>query len=386
MNDNLPKDQSLIILKFAGFIIIIAGMIFARSIISPFLLALFISIICAQPIFWLERKKVPKGLAVLIVLTGLLALFIGFGYLIGGAISSFSSNAPDYETNLKSMMDAFIQFLNSHGIMISEDKFPTVTDPSRIFSFTVKALNELVNIMGNTFLVFLTILFMLMELSSISDKVRTVFKGPEESLSYLTKIIYSVRRYLGIKTIFSIVHIILLYIILSIIGLDYAVLWAVIAGLGSFIPNIGSIIAVIPALLFALIQLGTGGAVWTLVSYLAVNNILGNFLEPRVMGRGLSLSTLVIFLSLVFWGFVLGTVGMFLSVPLTITIKIVLEQNEKTKWIAILLGTPDDAMIHQETDEKDPPDNMDSDHKWKYLDAVKAIFKDMVFKKRDKTK
>jgi predicted PurR-regulated permease PerM len=199
--------------------------------------------------------------------------------------------------------------------------------------------------MGNAFLVFLTILFMLLELSSIPDKIRAVFKGPEESLEYLTTIMTSIRHYLGIKTIISIVTSILIYIALSVIGLDYAILWAIIAGLLNYIPNIGSIIAAVPALLFALVQLGLGSAVWTLVSFMAVNNILGNFIEPRIMGRGLGLSTLVVFMSLIFWGFVLGTVGMFLSVPLTITIKIILEQNEKTRWIAILLGTPKDAEI-----------------------------------------
>jgi AI-2 transport protein TqsA len=185
-----------------------------------------------------------------------------------------------------------------------------------------------------------------LELSSIPDKLRSVFKGPAESLDYLTTIVNSIRHYLGIKTVISIITSILIYIALSIIGLDYAILWALIAGLLNYIPNIGSIIAAVPALLFALVQLGLGSAVWTLVSFMAVNNILGNFIEPRIMGRGLGLSTLVVFISLIFWGFVLGTVGMFLSVPLTITIKIVLEQNEKTRWIAILLGTPGDAKIN----------------------------------------
>ena len=111
----------------------------------------------------------------------------------------------------------------------------------------------------------------------------------------------------------------------------------------NYIPNIGSIIAAVPAVLFALIQLGLGGAIWTLASFMVVNNVLGNFIEPRIMGKGLGLSTLVVFLSLLFWGFIFGTVGMFLSVPFTMTIKIILEQNEKTKWIALLLGTPSEA-------------------------------------------
>jgi predicted PurR-regulated permease PerM len=347
MNKSLTDGQSLTLLKVAAFVIIVAGMILAKSIISPFLIALFIAIICAQPIFWLEKKRVPKGLAVLVVLIGILAIFFGFGYLIGGAISSFTSNAPDYEASLRTITDSFVNFLNSHGIKVSEDQLPKMFDTAKIFNLTVQAVNELVNMMGNAFLVFLTILFMLLELSSIPDKIRAVFKGPEESLEYLTTIMTSIRHYLGIKTIISIVTSILIYIALSIIGLDYAILWAIIAGLLNYIPNIGSIIAAVPALLFALVQLGLGSAVWTLVSFMAVNNILGNFIEPRIMGRGLGLSTLVVFMSLIFWGFVLGTVGMFLSVPLTITIKIILEQNEKTRWIAILLGTPKDAEITQ---------------------------------------
>jgi predicted PurR-regulated permease PerM len=131
-----------------------------------------------------------------------------------------------------------------------------------------------------------------------------------------------------------------------IIGVDYALLWALIAALMNYIPNIGSIIAALPAVLFALIQLGLGGAFWTLGSFMLVNNVLGNFVEPRIMGKGLGLSTLVVFLSLLFWGFIFGTVGMFLSVPLTMTIKIILEQNENTKWLAILLGTPDEAKTY----------------------------------------
>jgi AI-2 transport protein TqsA len=352
MDKNFPREQSLTAIKFAAFVIIIAGMIFAKSIIAPFLLALFISIICAQPIYWLERKKIPKELAVLIVVIGILSVFFGFGYLIGGTISSFSSNAPKYEDSLNSIVNSVIQSLNNLGIKITKDQFPNLFDPSRILNFTVQAINQLVNMMGNTFLVFLTIIFMLFELSSISDKIKAVFKGPEESSAYLTSIINSIRHYLAIKTIISVITSILIYIALSIIGVDYAVLWALIAGLMNYIPNIGSIIAAIPALLFALMQLGIGSAVWTLVSFMAVNNILGNFVEPRIMGKGLGLSTLVVFLSLIFWGFVLGTVGMFLSVPLTITIKIILEQNERTKWIAILLGTQKDAQIHIAEQEK----------------------------------
>jgi predicted PurR-regulated permease PerM len=143
------------------------------------------------------------------------------------------------------------------------------------------------------------------------------------------------------------------YLALLIIGIEYPLLWALIAALMNYIPNIGSIIAAIPAVLFALVQKGTGGALWTLGTFMLIHNIIGNFLEPRIMGKGLGLSTLVVFLSLLFWGFILGMVGMFLSVPITMTFKIILEQNEKTRWFAILLGTPAEAKIYPEKHEPD---------------------------------
>jgi predicted PurR-regulated permease PerM len=116
------------------------------------------------------------------------------------------------------------------------------------------------------------------------------------------------------------------------------VLWGLVAFLFNFVPNIGSIIAAVPALLLALVQLGPGPALAAGAGYLVVNIVMGNVVEPRFMGRGVGLSTLVVFLSLVFWGWVLGPVGMLLSVPLTMVVKLALEANPETRWIAVLIG------------------------------------------------
>ena len=345
-NQSIGSMKNSPVIIIAALIIIIAGLIFAKSIINPFLLALFISLICIQPISWLEKKRMPIWLARIIVILGLVVLFSGFAFLIGGTLSSFSSNVSKYESTLTSISNAYIQFLNDKGLKIPKDQVSTLIEPARILEFTAGAVNGVLNMMGNTFLIFLIILFILMEFGSFPVKVKAIMIGSDESVSYFSTIIQKLRRYLGIKTLFCLLVGILIYTALLIIGVDYPLLWALIAGLMSYIPNIGSIIAAIPAILFALVQLGLGGALWTLGSFLLVNNVLGNFVEPRVMGNGLGLSTLVVFLSLLFWGFILGTVGMFLSVPITMTIKIILEHNEKTRWLAILLGTPAEAKIY----------------------------------------
>lgn len=342
MNFQLEKSSSLV--KVAASVIIVAGMIYAKSIITPLLLALFISVICAQPITWLEKKRAPKWLALITVILGLILLFSGFSFLIGGTISSFSGNVSKYGSTLTAISDSIVKYLNEHGLVIP--KMSTLIQPTKILEFTASALNSLIDMIGTTFLIFLIVLFILMEIRSFQVKTKAILIGSDESISYFSTIIQSIRQYLWIKTLVGLSVGILIYIALLIIGIDYPLLWALIAFLLNYIPNIGPIIASIPTVLFALVQAGLGGALWTFGTFMLIHNVVGNFLEPRIMGKGLGLSTLVVFLSLLFWGFILGTVGMLLSVPITMTIKIILEQNEKTRWISILLGTPAEAEIY----------------------------------------
>ena len=145
-------------------------------------------------------------------------------------------------------------------------------------------------------------------------------------------------KYLTIKTITSILTGTIIYISLSIIDLDHAIMWALIAFFLNYIPSIGSIIASIPAIIIALIQYNIYYAVLVAGIYMVVNITLGSIIEPKYLGKELGLSTLVIFLSLLFWGWLLGPVGMLLSVPLTMILKIRLESYDDTKWIAVLLG------------------------------------------------
>jgi predicted PurR-regulated permease PerM len=268
--------------------------------------------------------------------------------VIGGTLSSFSGNLANYESTLTSISNSFIQNLNERGLKIPPDQISRLVQPAKILQYTASVLNTLFNMVGNTFLIFLVTLFILMEFGSFSIKARAIRNESNKSIAYYSTILKYIRHYLAIKTVLCLAVGVLTYLALVIIGVDYPLLWALIGALMNYIPNIGSVIAMIPTVIFALVQLGVGGAFWTLISSMIIHNVLGNFLEPRIMGKGLGLSPLVVLLSLLFWGFVLGMVGMFLSVPITMTIKIILEQNGKSKWIAVLLGTQDDAQIHLE--------------------------------------
>jgi predicted PurR-regulated permease PerM len=356
--ENKPVSASKsTLVSAAAFVVIIAGVMFAESFVTSFLLALFISIIFAQPILWLQSKKIPKGIAITIVLVVILGIFFGFGEIITNSFSSFSQDAPKYEKNLDEMRDSVLDALQKFGVNVSNIEMKNLLEPSKIMNLTANLLGQLGGIMGNTFTIFFLALFLLFELDSIPIKTKAIMKDASGSVAYLGVIGNSIRHYLSIKTVTSLLTGLLIWICLSIIGVDYAIIWALIAFLLNYIPNIGSIIAAIPAVLFALIQLGFSGVIWTTGAFVAVNMIIGNAVEPKMMGKGMGLSTFVVFLSLLFWGFVLGTVGMFLSVPLTMAIKIILEQNPKTKWFAVVLGTTKEAEIIVEGGSKPEENN-----------------------------
>ncbi|MEZ6063020.1 MAG: AI-2E family transporter [Planctomycetaceae bacterium] len=211
-------------------------------------------------------------------------------------------------------------------------------DPGTVISLAAQLASSIGQLLGNAFLILLTVIFILMEVGSFSKKIDLAFVRTDEMASRATEIINSIQHYLAIKTMMSLLTGVLLFFWLLIFNVPYAGLWGLLAFLLNYIPNVGSVIAAIPAVLIAWLELGTMPAIAALIGYLLVNTAVGNFLEPRLMGRGLGLSVLVVFCSMVFWGWVLGPVGMLLSVPLTMTARIALEGFDDTKWIGTLMG------------------------------------------------
>jgi predicted PurR-regulated permease PerM len=194
------------------------------------------------------------------------------------------------------------------------------------------------SILTNTFLIIFIVIFLLMEESTFPQKLQTALPKAQETMDTVSSFNKRVNKYLLIKTTISFITGVLVAISLLILGVDFAILWGLIAMLMNFIPNVGSLIAAVPAVLLAAVQLSIGDAGLVALCYIVINVVMGNIIEPRLMGKGLGLSPLVVFLSLIFWGWLFGLVGMFLSIPLTMIVKIALEQNPNTLWIAIMLG------------------------------------------------
>jgi len=336
---NVTYKTSSVLIKLAALVVVIAGMKAATSIIVPFIFAIFIAIICAPLLNWLTRRRIPAVLAVLIILFAILLL----GYLLmlamGTSIQSFSTALPGYQANLQQQFNIFINWLTGLGIEVSTTGIRDALNPASAIKLVNSLLNSLGGLFANAFLIIITVLFILLEASSFPVKLRAISAEGRINFDYVDHFLASVQHYIGLKTITSLITGVLVTILLVVLGVDFPLLWGLIAFLLNYIPTFGSIIAAVPAVLLALIQFGVPMALATALGYLAINVTIGSIIEPRVMGRGMGLSALVVFLSLIFWGWVFGPMGMILSVPLTMLAKLALENSESTHWIAVLLGT-----------------------------------------------
>ncbi|MAE66869.1 MAG: pheromone autoinducer 2 transporter [Phycisphaeraceae bacterium] len=344
-----PRRSTLsnAIVLSAAFVVVVAGMMAAKKLIVPLLLSIFISIICAPAMFWLKRHRVPTGAAIAILAVGIILVALAMGMVVGNSVTDFAGNAGAYEEQVKSTIGSVIDRLDGMGVKVPE-KSKVLEDlkPGRIIQFIASGMKEISAMLGNAFLIILTVIFILIEVSRLSAKIDAQTGGLGISPDNIDDLVDNFRRYVGIKTIISLGTGIAVTVMLGILKVDYALTWGLLAFLLNYVPNIGSFLAAIPALIVALVDsdvriVGSGPAAAGVaaVGYLVINVFVGNVIEPRLMGRGLGLSTLVVFLSLVFWGWILGPVGMLLSVPLTLTMKMVFEASEEFHWIAVLLGS-----------------------------------------------
>jgi len=326
-------------LGLAAFIVVVAGMKAAEAILVPFLLSLFIAVICTPPLLWLKAKGVPGWLSMLIVIANVAICGLLVGAIVGAAIADFKQDLPAYQERLTSLTGSVFGRLEAHGISVDIERLRSGFNPAAALSVAGNTLASLGNLMTNAFMILLTVVFILGEEVGFSEKLKSTSRNSEKTVAAIQQFTSGVNRYMAIKALMSLVTGIMILAWLWFLDVDYFVLWGTLAFLLNFVPTLGSIIAAVPAVLLALVQLGIGDAVLVALGFLAANFGVGNVMEPRLMGRGLDLSTLVVFLSLVFWGWVLGPVGMLLSVPLTMTVKIALESFDETRWLGVLLSS-----------------------------------------------
>lgn len=367
----------------AAFVIVVAGMRAAVEVIVPFLLAVFLAIIGTPALFWLKGRGISTIFAILIVSLIIMLAGLMIGTILATSIADFTTDLPRYTSelnaNIQSLEERWETWLREQrgkfhldaeeevvlengdtqpGSSPQPDRSLSQTAPETAaaeneepFSLTrmldaqagIKLIQNLLTQMGailtKGFLIYLTTIFILLEASILPGKIRAAMKNNTEAFDNMAGIADDVKKYLAMKTAISFGTGVIITIWLVILDVKYPVVWGLMAFLLNFVPNIGSIIAAVPACILAFLQIGPGTAALAAMGYLFVNIVIGNFIEPRLMGQRLGLSTLVVVLSLVFWGWVLGPVGMLLSVPLTMAVKIALQSHPDTRKLAILLDS-----------------------------------------------
>jgi AI-2 transport protein TqsA len=325
------------LLSAAAVVVIVYGMQFAKPILVPFLVASFVAVVCSPGVRVLERFRVPRALAIVIVVTLMIGGLVLAGMFVGGSVSEFRMRAPFYEQRLNEELAGLASLFGQQQVTLEE--LLDSIQPGAVMEFVSSLLDGLRGLLANFFLIMFTVVFILLESSTFPDKLRNVLTSSRGDPEYFRRFTSSVQRYLGLKTLASLATGLAAGILTAALGLDFPMLWGLLAFLLNYVPNIGSFIAALPAVTLALLQYGLRAALLATLGYVVINVTIGSIIEPRLMGRGLGLSTLVVFLSLVFWGWVFGPVGMLLSVPLTMTAKIALESSERTAPLATLLGS-----------------------------------------------
>jgi predicted PurR-regulated permease PerM len=337
------KQRGSVFLFFAAVVITLAGIKLAATLLVPFLLSLFVAIICGPPIQFLAKYKVPRSVAITLIILFIFLAFTMLGSVVASSANGFRLALPNYQAQLTSELHWFTTYLGKYNISISLNDIQDHFDPAKVMSLVSSTLSGFSSVLGNVFLLLLTVIFMLGEGVIFSKKLHFAFGKTQDTEASIAHFLKVVNQYMAIKTMISLITGLIIGTVLWIMGVDFFVLWGLLAFLLNYIPNIGSIIAAVPAVILTFLQLGFASATGVIALFITVNTVMGSVVEPRFMGRSLGLSTLVVFLSLIFWGWLLGLVGMLLSVPLTMIFKIALENTKEGRKYAILLSSDEEV-------------------------------------------
>ena len=319
-------------------IIVVAALRLVQSVVVPLVIAIFLAIIFTPLIRWLVRHRVPTTLAILLVVLISVAGMFGLGFAVGKSAAELGSALPRYQTRIDRITQSTFDWLQGRGLNVKEIGLERAFAPDAVFRYLLSVLSSLASLASKGVVVILLFTFLLFEFSTLDRKLKAILGNAGSGDWLYNEVARQVQRYLGLKTVVGLATGALATMLLRILGVEFAFLCGILTFLLNFIPNIGSIIAAVPPILFALVQFGWGTAAMVAGGYLAINLFMANFVEIRLLGRSLGLSNLVIFLSLIFWGWVWGPAGALLAVPLTMIAKIFLESNPATRSVAILIS------------------------------------------------
>jgi len=353
----------------ASLIVVVAGLRQAGPLVLPFLSAVFLAVISMPFMSWLQRRHVPTPLAVVFTVSAAAGVVSALGVVVGRSVGEFAQVVSDSEYNerFEAQASRIREWASEFSLPFADWTPLDYVNPEAVVNLLGGTLGAVAGLLQDAFMVLLAVIFILVEAAGFRAKLRVAFGERGVTLERLSQMILQIQKYLAVKTVVSLATGTLACVWVWVLGVDFPLMWGLVAFMFNYIPNIGSIFAAIGPVLFAVVQFDLGRAIFVAAGYIAINVAFANIVEPALLGRRLGLSVLVVFLSLLFWGWVWGPMGMLLAVPITMTLKIAFENTDELRWIAVLLdanpanaATPDGVIVSNSSVETSVPTDVRS--------------------------
>jgi AI-2 transport protein TqsA len=328
------------LLTVAAAVIVFAGLQAMGGLFGPLFLALVL-IVTVTPIAGaLRRRGVPRWLATLVTLAAVYAILVGLVAALVYAVAELATVLPTYAGRVNALLGDASEQLQALGI--SRAQIQTALDSfdlTSVIGFLQGALGQLTGVLSNLLLILGVLLFMAVDSTTFPARLRALGRTRPHVVAALTSFSRGTRRYLAVAAAFGLVIAVLDTIVLLVLGVPLAALFGLLAFVANFVPNVGFIIALVPPALFALLEGGPGLMIAVIVCFLTINTLLQTIIQPRFVGGAVGLSVTITFLSLVFWGFLVGPLGALLAIPLTLLAKaLLIDLDPRLHWLEVLIS------------------------------------------------
>lgn len=326
----------------------------SADMLNALILSWIIVLVASPLLRWLRSKRVPMGLSFALTLIAILAVFVAFVLLLVIAADRLVEAIPTYASAYEDLVASIQTTLASLGIATTDiQAFIEFIDPTKLVEAAANFLSGLISTVSSVLLVALLVIFLLLDAFNAPAKLANEIKSGNTYLKRLFTTSHSLREYVYMTTVVGLVTGFIDTLWFLILGVDFAILWGILAFLLSYIPSLGFWLAAIPPTILALLESGPGVAALVFFGIVLINGFAENVVKPKYMGTGLNLSPFMIVFSVIFWATILGPLGAILGVPMTVMFKeLVLEADEQNHWIASLMSssatkTPDNKTANE---------------------------------------
>lgn len=320
----------------AMVVVVLVGVRLAAQVLNPVFFAVVLSLLFSPIYAWLGRRGLPTPVALVIMLVGMTLLFVVVFYVLGASITRFSTGIGTYSSELNERLQSIQGLVDRLGL--TSVNLRDVVDPGTLTRAVGVVLSGIAGFLSNLFLILMIVLFLLAEGPVLMERLQRNVGSDHPQVERLAFVGRGVVRQFGLRAILNLVTAFGVTVLLLALGIDFALMWGILTFFLSFVPYVGLVLAAAPPVLLALAEFGVGRALLVIAGVTAVNILAENVLSPVMMSRGLSISPTVVFLSFVFWAWLLGGPGAFLALPMTLFVAVMLDTFPETRWLANVVG------------------------------------------------